>query len=142
MGIPDEVRKQLELEAPIERVWTALTTTDGLLGWFPTHAAEIDLRPGGRLSLGWAEDGDEGVVDEVDPPRRLVFRWRPVGRSDRPFTTVAIALEDLQGGRTGLTLVESGFASLPHQIRQQSWEGNDRGWDEELAELKAFVEAA
>jgi uncharacterized protein YndB with AHSA1/START domain len=142
METPDEVRKHLELDARPERVWAALTTPDGLLGWFPTHSAEIDLRPGGRLALGWAEDGDEGVVEEVEPPHRLVFRWRPVGRTDRPFTTVAVELEALPDGGTGLTLVESGFASLPAQIHQQSWEGNDRGWDEELAELRAYVEAA
>ncbi|HET9671258.1 MAG TPA: SRPBCC domain-containing protein [Actinomycetota bacterium] len=140
MKVPDEIRKHLELDAPIERVWAALTTPDGLLAWFPTHAAEIDLRPGGRLALRWADDGDEGVVDVVEPPRRLVFRWRPEGR-DRPFTTVAFTLEDL-GDRTGLTLVESGSTSLPDQIHQQAWEGNDRGWDEELAELKASLEAA
>jgi uncharacterized protein YndB with AHSA1/START domain len=138
--VPNEVRKQVEIEAPIDRVWMALATPDGLLTWFPTHRAEIDLRPGGRLALGWAEDADEGIVDVVEPPRRLVFRWRPAG-SDRPYTTVEITLDDL-GGRTGLLLVEAGFASLPDQIHQQAWEGNDRGWTEELDELRAALEAA
>lgn len=140
MRVPDEVRKQLEIEAPIERVWDALSTPDGLLRWFPTHRAEIDLRPGGRLSLVWADDADEGVLEAVEPPHRLVFRWRPAGRG-RPYTTVSIVLEDLRG-RTLLTLVESGFASLPHRIHHRSWEGNDLGWSEELAELKASLEAA
>lgn len=140
MDVPDEVRKQLDIEAPIQRVWDALTTPEGLLAWFPSVGAEIELRPGGRLSLVWADDADEGVVDAVEPPRRFVFRWRPVG-SDRPFTTVAFSLGDL-GGRTRLTLVESGFASLPDRMRRRSWEGNDRGWSEELAELKTALEAA
>lgn len=136
----DQVRKQLDIEAPIHAVWSALTTPEGLLAWFPTEGAQIDLRPGGRLSLAWAEDADEGLVDEVERPHRLVFRWRPVGR-DRPYTTVAFSLQDL-GGSTRLILVESGFASLPDRIRLRSWEGNDRGWSEELAELKTFLEAA
>jgi uncharacterized protein YndB with AHSA1/START domain len=138
--VPDEVRKHMELRAPIERVWAALTTSEGLLAWFPTHRAEIDLRPGGHLSLGWATEADEGIVDVVDAPHRLVFRWRPAGR-DRPYTTVTFTLEDL-GGRTGLTLVEAGFSSLPERIHRRSWEGNDRGWSEELAELQAWLEAA
>jgi hypothetical protein len=39
-------------------------------------------------------------------------------------------------------LVESGFASLPDQIEQQSQAGNDEGWGHELKELKEYVEAA
>ena len=65
MDVPDEVRKQLDIEAPIQRVWDALTTPEGLLAWFPTEGARIDLRPGGTLSLVWADDADEGVVDAV-----------------------------------------------------------------------------
>lgn len=140
MDTPDEVRKELELSAPIERVWAALTTPEGLLGWFPTERAEIALRAGGRLLLAWPDDADEGILETVEPPNRLVFRWRPAGR-DSPYTRVSFALEDL-GGTTRLTLVESGFASLPDQIHQQSWEGNDRGWAEELAELKVYLEVA
>ena len=79
MDVPDEVRKQLDIEAPIQRVWDALTTPEGLLAWFPTEGARIDLRPGGTLSLVWADDADEGVVDAVEPPHRFVFRWRPAG---------------------------------------------------------------
>jgi uncharacterized protein YndB with AHSA1/START domain len=140
MSVPDEVRKQIEIEAPIRRVWAALTTPDGLLGWFPTERASIDLRPGGRLSLVWPEDSDEGTVDVVDPPERLVFRWRPSGL-DRPFTTVAFTLEEIPGG-IRLTLVESGFASLPDRFAQQVWKGNDAGWSGELDELKTYLEAA
>ena len=39
-------------------------------------------------------------------------------------------------------MVESGFASLPDQIREQSQQGNDAGWRDELEELKTFLEAA
>ena len=155
MDVPDEVRKQLDIEAPIQRVWDALTTPEGLLAWLPSVGAEIELRPGGRLSLVWADDADEGGLpagrlhfrapaagggDAVHPPPRSVVRWRPAGTA-RPHTTVAFSLEDLDG-RTRLTLVESGFASLPDRIRLRSWEGNDLGWSEELAELKTALEAA
>ena len=45
-------------------------------------------------------------------------------------------------GGTHVTLVESGLASLPGQIHEQSDEGNDKGWAAELAELKTYLEAA
>ncbi|HEX4942212.1 MAG TPA: SRPBCC domain-containing protein [Actinomycetota bacterium] len=140
MKIPDEVRKEVEIHAPRERVWAALTRPEELVRWFPTHLAEIDLRPGGAARFEWEDSSDEALVDVVEPPGRLVFRWRPKGL-DRPYTTVSFTLEESSVG-TRLTLVESGFASLPDQIAQQSQEGNDAGWTDELAELRAYLEAA
>jgi uncharacterized protein YndB with AHSA1/START domain len=142
MEVPDEVRKELEIRAPRERVWAALTEPKQLLRWFPTKRAEIDLRPGGDALLEWDEARAEAVVDVVEPPGRFVFRWRPEGLG-RPFTTVSFTLEDsADGAATHLTLVESGFASLPDQIETQSQKGNDEGWAHELGELKEYLEAA
>ena len=140
MSTPDEVRRTIEIRAPRERVWDALTRSDELLHWFPNEHAAVDLRPGGLASFIWDEGADEAVVDVVEPPGRFVFRWRPAGL-DRPYTTVSFELEEIEGG-TKLTLVESGFASLPDQIAQQSHDGNDEGWRKELEELKTYLEAA
>jgi len=142
MQVPDEVRKELEIHAPRDRVWAALTEPEQLLRWFPTKRAEVDLRPGGAAVLEWEEAKSEAVVDVVEPPGRFVFRWRPDGLG-RPFTTVSFTLESIgDGGSTRLLLVESGFASLPDQHEFQSQSGNDEGWDHELAELREFLEAA
>jgi uncharacterized protein YndB with AHSA1/START domain len=142
MEIPDEVRRELEIQAPRARVWAALTKPDELVRWFPTQRAEIDLRPGGEALFQWEEATGEAVVDIVEPPGRLVFRWRPIGLG-RPYTTVSFTLEEtLDGSATHVTLVETGFASLPDQIEQQSQAGNDEGWAQELGELKAYLEAA
>ena len=142
MEIPDEVRRELEIRAPRDRVWAALTEPVQLLRWFPTKHAEIDLRPGGATVLEWDEARAEAVVDVVEPPGRFVFRWRPEGLG-RPFTTVSFTLEELAGGAsTRVRLVESGFASLPDQIETQSQKGNDEGWAQELHELKEYLEAA
>ena len=140
MSVPDEVRRVVEIRASRERVWSALTEPGELLHWFPTERADIDLRPGGAASFVWEESEDEAIVDVVEPPHRLVFRWRPAGL-DRPYTTVSFTLEDAHD-RTQLTLVESGFASLPDQIREWSQRENDAGWRDELEELKAYLEAA
>jgi uncharacterized protein YndB with AHSA1/START domain len=142
MEIPDEVRRELEIKAPRERVWAALTEPEQLLRWFPDKRAEIDLRPGGRAVLEWDHARAEAMVDVVEPPGRFVFRWRPEGLG-RPFTTVSFTLEELgDGTSTRVRLVESGFASLPDQIETQSQKGNDEGWAQELQELKEYLEAA
>jgi uncharacterized protein YndB with AHSA1/START domain len=142
MEIPDEVRRELEIKAPRERVWAALTEPKQLQRWFPDKRAEIDFRPGGDALFEWDEARAEAVVDVVEPLGRFVFRWRPEGLG-RPFTTVSFTLEELEDGTsTRLRLVESGFASLPDQIETQSQEGNDEGWAQELQELKEYLEAA
>lgn len=141
LEVPDELSRSITIEAPQERVWDAITEPDLLLRWFPTHVAEVDLRVGGAMRLGWEHDeGDEAVIEVLEPPSRLVFRWRPVG-SDRPFTTVTFTLRT-DGDATVVTLTESGFASLPGQIHEQSYEGNLQGWTQELEELRVFLEAS
>jgi uncharacterized protein YndB with AHSA1/START domain len=140
MTVPNEVRRVLEVRAPRERVWNALTRPEELLRWFPTEHAAVDLRPGGLASFVWKESADEAVIDAVEPPGRLVFRWRPAG-TDRPHTMVSFTLDETPDG-TRLTLVESGFASLPDQIARRSQEGNDAGWRDELEELRTYLEAA
>lgn len=139
--VPDELRREVVVGASRERAWQAITDPDLLAAWFPTQGAEIDLRPGGRARFSWDDSIDEAIIDVVEPQRRLVFRWRPEGLA-RPYTTVSFTLADETGGGTRVTLVEAGFASLPDQIHQQSRHGNDAGWAEELAELKAYLEAA
>ena len=58
---------------------------------------------------------------------------------DVPKTLVSFVLEDANGG-TRLTVTETGLAALPNAA--EVFGENSSGWDTELAELKAFVEAA
>jgi uncharacterized protein YndB with AHSA1/START domain len=139
VDVPDSIKKELTLSAPRDRVWRALTEPDQLVRWFPTQAAEVDLRAGGSVRFRWEGSSDEGVIDDVSPNERLVFRWRAEG-SSRPYTRVAITLEDLDGGGTRLVLTEDGFSAFGDDERGDMVAGNDRGWGEELEELAAFVQ--
>ena len=139
MKVPDRLERRIEVAASRARVWEAFTEPRELLRWFPTHEAEVDLRIGGAMRFAWADDADEAVIEQLAPPERLVFRWRPEGR-ERPFTTVTIALRELAGDRTEVTLTESGFASLPSDLQGQAYDGNTEGWTAELDELRAYLE--
>jgi uncharacterized protein YndB with AHSA1/START domain len=76
LQVPDEVRKELEIDAPRERVWRAVTEPDELLGWFPTHGAEVDRRPGGLVRSALTEQirqgNDTGWSEELDELRAYV----------------------------------------------------------------------
>jgi uncharacterized protein YndB with AHSA1/START domain len=97
--------------APPSAVWDALTDPAELAAWFGADA-EVDLRAGGAIRFRWA-DGSErrGLVIDVDPPRRLAFRWRglrvgAVGLAAAGATVVAFTLE-AQGDGTRVTVTES-----------------------------------
>ena len=54
---------------------------------------------------------------------------------------VEFALEPTTSG-TRLTVTESGFAQLPDEWIEASYQGNTEGWKAELGELVAYLDAA
>jgi uncharacterized protein YndB with AHSA1/START domain len=135
--VPDSIEREVILPVPPARVWTALTQPDQLSAWFGTQAT-IDLRPGGEIILTW--DGStgpcgthRGVIETVEPPKRFAFRWQS-GPDDVPMTRVEFTLETHPEG-TRLRLVESGFASLPPDLRGDLHASHTDGWQRELGEL-------
>ena len=137
-----EIRHSVFIRAPRAKVWAALTTAEALDAWWGTRGSEIDLRPGGKLTLrwrGWGPERDinadrECTVSEVLPQKRFVFRW---GETADTMTTVEFALEDRDGG-TLLRLREHGFA--PTAKGRESFEGNSLGWGEVSILIKFYIE--
>jgi uncharacterized protein YndB with AHSA1/START domain len=141
MEMPDEVRREVVVEAPLERVWRAITEADQLVHWFPDKIAEVDLRPGGAIRIEW-QDGefDDGTVDVVEAPSRFAFRWHGAG-FDSPETLVEFTLEPTADG-TRVVVIENGFSKVREEKRESAWHDNDGGWAKELGELKTYLEAA
>ena len=139
--VPDSIQRELILPVPPTRVWTALTQADQLGAWFGTQAT-IDPRPGGELIFTW--DGStgptgaaRGVIEAIEPPTRFAFRWHSVPE-ELPMTRVEFTLEVHPEG-TRLRLVESGFSSLPAELRQRLHVGHTEGWQRELGELEQYL---
>lgn len=133
----DAIERRLELDAPPERVWNALTDPGELARWFG-DSAELDLRPGGEGFFGWESHGRFAVrVEVVEPTKRLAWRW--THKRDAPFdasrsTLVEWTLTARPGGGTVLELKESGFTDPKHR------EENVGGWKTELGELVELLE--
>ena len=143
MGFPDRIERVVEIANPPAKVWKALTTAEGLAGWFGNEAA-IDLRPGGAARVAWA--GGQSVdlrVERVEEPTAFGFTWHIDGlpEEDQRRTYVEFTLEPVGAG-TRLTVVESGFAQLPEDAYKSAYDSHTEGWASELGELVAFVDAA
>jgi uncharacterized protein YndB with AHSA1/START domain len=145
--VPDRIERELFVPVPRERVWAALTEPERLSAWFGS-SADVDLRRGGALSFTWdAADGrhtNHAMVEVVDRPHRFVFRWRPFAGyeslplTEGPATRVEFILDEQPPG-TRLRVIESGFASLPPEVRRIQRERNTEGWDRELGELVIYL---
>lgn len=139
------VRRTISISAPIEKVWAAITEAEHLAKWFP-QAVELEPVTVGSTGV-FTFDGFGGLpvrVEELDPPRMIAYRWgndlgTPIVPLDEAKSTVfRFTLEPVDGGTT-LTLVESGFNTLPDPAK--SLEDNRGGWDHELDELVAYLES-
>jgi uncharacterized protein YndB with AHSA1/START domain len=141
MAFPDRIERTVQLTQPPERVWTALTTAEGLGTWFGQRA-EIDLRVGGQAKLTW-DSGDTATltIERLEPPRVFGYTWPVYGlpEGDPRRTYVEFTLEPAGTGTT-LTMVESGFAQLADAEHKAAHSGNTDGWTHELDELVAYLD--
>ena len=126
------VKAEIEIAASPTRVFQSLTDANELAAWwgsdemYRTSDWKLDLRPGGKWSaLARGADGTPMTVDgeflEVDPPRRLVFTWRP-SWDDYVVTTVRYDLEPTAAG-TRVRVTHSGFGD-----RDMAAAGTGEGW--------------
>jgi uncharacterized protein YndB with AHSA1/START domain len=136
MNLSDRIERTMTFQVPRELVWEALTDAEAISKWFGDDT-EIDLKPGGEAVFRWGEVEVRGTVEAVEPPSRFSYRWEPSHTpTGGPTTLVEFTLEEIAGG-TRLTLVESGFADLAAESRQD----NEYGWDDELSHLREHLAA-
>jgi uncharacterized protein YndB with AHSA1/START domain len=106
----DRVEREVELPAPPDEVWHAVTDAGELGDWLDADV-ELDLRPGGAGTFRFP-DGEvrRAMVREVDEGERLSFTWWPVTGPDVGRTsTVRIEIAPHERG-SRLRLVETASA--------------------------------
>lgn len=145
------VDRTIEIKAPPERVWRALTTAAELSAWFEV-TIEGEIAPGNQVWMTSVHAEHAGQrfrvwVVEMTPPRRFVWQWHPgavdpsVDYSHEPRTTVAFTLEPSATG-TRLSVAETGFDEISLARRAKVYGDNSQGWTEVLGWLQRYAEAA
>lgn len=133
-----EIRKVLIVHAPIEKVWKAVSTSEGIAAWWMPNTFEPIL--GHEFVLHADQFGDSPCkVTELDPPNRLSFNW---GKD----WNLAFELKELEEGKTEFTLIHSGWSpdkvtefGQPHTVIRDHMAG---GWDKIVTEkLRAYLES-
>lgn len=145
----DRIEKSIDIAAPIERVWRALTDFEEFGQWFrvklegPFVLGEASL---GQMTYpGYEHLKWEVRVVAMEAPRLFAFTWHPYAvdpnrdYSAEPQIRVEFRLEPAGEG-TRLTVVESGFDALPADRRDEALRSNTDGWEEQMRNVKAHVE--
>lgn len=146
----DRIEKVIELAAPVERVWRALTNHEEFGTWF-----RVDLHTPfvlGQVTRGLTTyPGYEGLrweakVVAMEHERVFAFEWSPYEHDDHtdfaaaPKTRVEFRLEPTKRG-TKLTITESGFDRLPDDKRRSdALRSNTEGWDIQARNIALHVE--
>jgi uncharacterized protein YndB with AHSA1/START domain len=139
------IEKRIELNAPVSKVWRALTDYREFGEWFrvkldgPFVLGEIStghITYPGYEHLKW-----EAVVQKMEPERLFSFTWHPYAvdpdfdYSNEPATLVEFRLEPKDKG-TVLYLTESGFDALPKDRRFEAFRMNEDGWTEQMTNIE------
>ena len=144
----NKIEKKIELNAPIARVWRALTDHREFGEWFRV-ALEGPFVVGqtirGHITWpGYEHLVWEAVVQKMEPERLFSFTWHPyavdpaVDYSSEPPTLVEFRLQKTAIG-TLLTVTESGFENVPADRRAEAFRMNDNGWAQQMKNIETYV---
>jgi len=143
------------IDAPTRLVWEALTTPEHLKEWYMPRPwgrvtrAEIDLRPGGILSIDIAVgDGRDtpnvGCILEVVPMERLVWTsmlfpgYRPAVFDDIPITAIMTMEAEGTGTRYVFTALHRNEADLENNKASGFYEGTGIAVDQFVEHVLAM----
>ncbi len=146
----DAVVAEIQIAAPPERVFHALTDERELIRWFnnagcPDKFWKMDARLGGQYGYatqkgtvvvnGVSEFECHGEILEFDPPRLLVYTWYGNWHENKSLRTVVRWELTPDGAGTRVKVTHSGLAQ--EAAARKDYSG---GWLGVLENLKKFTE--
>ena len=142
------IHKEVLVKAPVEAVWQAWTTSEGIKTFFAPDA-RVEARVDGPFEIymnPFAPPGMKGADDmrilALQPQRMLSFTWNapphlPEARAQRTYVTVR--MKPATEGETQVTLTHGGWGDGGQW--DQAYDYFNRAWGNVLANLqKRFVE--
>jgi uncharacterized protein YndB with AHSA1/START domain len=137
----DQLTITTRIDAPIDRVWKAVTTPALIKQWFFGVDTTSDWKVGSPLVHTGEYQGkpyvDNGEILRIEPPKLLEHtHWSDVsGKPDRPedYQTVTWELTE-HDGATELRITEQNLPS------REAAETSEQAWNAALTKLKELLE--
>ncbi|PEE42607.1 SRPBCC family protein [Bacillus pseudomycoides] len=95
-----DIKQTVIFEAPIQKVWNAVSTSEGIASWFMPN--DFEPKVGHEFHVQSPFGPSLCKVLEIDEPHRLSFSW------DTDGWVVSFVLKDL-GDKTEFTLIHGGW---------------------------------
>jgi uncharacterized protein YndB with AHSA1/START domain len=122
-----------------ERLWSALTSPDFMKRyWFGAYC-DSDWKVGSSWKLVFPDGrvADAGETVEIDPPRRLVLKWRNEFRPElkaEGYSRCTVELEPIDGA------VKLTITHVMDRAESKFIEAVSGGWPRILSNLKSLLE--
>jgi uncharacterized protein YndB with AHSA1/START domain len=140
MGNTEPVVKEISIDAPISKVWEALTKKEQIAKWL-MPSDDFELKAGVTFNMLGKSKGIEYphicTIKEIVPEKKLSYTWAVKDKlSD---TLVTYELEE-HNGKTKLTLTHSGWDKVTLNKEGATREDYNNGWEQVIPGLKKYVE--
>ena len=131
---------RIHIKAPIDTVWNALIDPAFTRRYFHGTAFDSPPRAGQpyRTSLPDGRGAVDGMIEEIDPPHRLVMTWHTLydaAMADEPTSRVEWTLTEVGEGLTQLDLLHGDLALSP-----LTWANVRDGWVWVIDAMKTLIE--
>jgi uncharacterized protein YndB with AHSA1/START domain len=127
------------IRTPPEKLWSALTSPEFTKKfWFGVHH-ETDWKAGSSWRLVFPDGrvADTGEIVEIDPPRRLVLKWRNEFKPELKLEGYSRCSIDLE------PIADAVKLTITHEIDRvdsKFIEAVSGGWPRILSNLKSLLE--
>ncbi|MES2622958.1 MAG: SRPBCC domain-containing protein [Patescibacteria group bacterium] len=141
----DTITREIIVKAAQEKVYAAITDPTQIISWFP-DIVEGSLEVGQRPIFIFTEENHktQTYIEAAKPYEYFAYRWVPGGAGIVgdvllvPNTLVEFFIEAQENG-TKVTVKESGFASLPKEVAEESFKQNSGGWNYMMGRLETVM---
>lgn len=143
----NSIERQIEIKAPLEKVWNALTDSQQFGQWFSVDLSSPFVAgkttKGRNTSKGFEMDM-VFHVKEITPQSYFSYAWIPfpmdptIDYSKEEPTQVEFSLEETGKG-TLVKVKESGFNKITASRRAEAFRMHSGGWEAQLKNIEKFV---
>ena len=136
------IERSVLIDAPIERVWSAITDPEQLEQWYaPGCPWEIPaLQPSTTIKFHNTDtDIQLATIKAVEPLQEFTLRWQ-LDPMHPGLTLTNTFLLKPENGSTRVTVSQAGYESLPDGMRQQQLDQDAAAYDAIAGSLKSYLE--